>query len=365
MSFFNKKKWKSIHQFKDQNNLFLKLLCAPKKINIIINGTSYLIYLLDIKENNLIFAFLDPLYLNQELKPNFQYKFSIESLIHFDTYEIEFSSIFCVLDKNQSQLLFSYPIQLKLYSEDYILYPSESDNVKISFALKKLPYFKKIKQINRNEMQFEAELQHFIAEYNHKVLFDIDLYFPFDKVKIAATFGHINKNIFTFKDYMQSSLTQDAYLKYAVDYYKRAKNIVDYEETFNSEDDEMNENTLNNNNKIFICDLKQSVTDYLYQFLKNRVQNEIYLFNNIESFLDVLSKESPSIVIIDALIYDDFDVLKQKLEEKINFNQIKVIFMTNHLHDCLESDNNNCKFILKPINGNKLLDIITEYDNDY
>ncbi len=358
MNLFNKKKWKNINHKKDQYKLFINLLSAPKKFEIRLNGKYYQIFLLAVQEDSLIFSYIDPLYLNSEIKENVSYKFIFEALLETEANEFEFYSNLKSIDSVDSNFHFSYPDQIKQYSENFSITPLDTDNVKISFQIKNLPYYKKISKINSQIMYFEAELHHLAGEYNNKIIYDIDLYFPFNKIKVAAIFKYINKNTFAFQDYIKSDSALNAFTTYAVDYYIRLKKIEEYQEKTKEEKKKTNpsqENSL----KIFVCDSKQSVTDYIYQFLKNRITNEIYLFNNFDSLVEALSSEKPFILIIDAHISNDsIEDLKTKLTRVIDYDETKVILLINQLMNLLNSDDNDTIRLMKPVDGQKLLDII-------
>lgn len=356
MSIFSKKKWNSIEQNIEQKAVFSKLLNSPNKIELQVNGTYYVVYLLRV-DDTLVFSQIDPLYINSELILNKEYKFRIDSLIDCTIYQFEFYTRFSATEENTSFLLFEYPKKLRQLKEELTIFPTESDNVKIAFKLKNLPYYKKIKEINKEYMYFDGEFQHLINEYNGKTIYEIELYFPFDKLKVAAVFNHVKKNIYSFKDFMTSSLSLNAYQKYAEDYYKRLKNISDYKEKKVETSTKKKEHFSINDIKIVVCDSKDAVNDYIYQYLKNRISNEILLFNDFESLISTINPETPTIFVSEAqfLNISNQDIMKS-ISEKYQDMKFALIFMAQKFHQ--DQGNETEKWIKKPVNGEILLDII-------
>ena len=358
MIFFNKKKWNNIQKNEELKKVFFNLLSSSTKIELNVIGRLATLYLLEV-ENFLKFSHVDPLYLNNELFEGKQYKFKIESLINSELHHYEFYLNLQTKEETSDDIYyyFSFPEKIKQFVEDYSLKPLECDNVKVQFVLKNLPYYKKIKTINKNEMTFEGQMHHLLKEYKEKTIYDIELFFPLDKIKIAAIFNHVHKDIFSFSDFITSEMSSNAYNRYAGDYFAREKCIGKFQKLSSNQNQS---NKKDNDINIFICDDKETVTDYLYHVIRKQLKNEIFLFNDMNKMFEIINHITPHFLIIDTSIKDwSFVTFFDKIKSIVDLNNICFIFIgCKPVSLNYDIGTQNIFWIKKPVQGKELLDII-------
>lgn len=320
--------------------------------------------LLQVREN-LYFNNFFPAKTNQEFTLNKLYKFHVSGVFECNKLEVDFESAFLGLglDYDSKSLKFEIPDLIKYTEDIYTIIPTEEDNVSVTFKLRDLPEYRKIILINSKEMHFKAELDYLLKDYNNKMIYNIELKLPLDKILITGTFKKLRKNLYEFENFIFGIITKEALSRYIeFDFQRRTPEIFQH----------INQNTMINakikdsieNQYIFLCDSSRAVTEYFFEYLSKRTQHPIIQTNSCEEIFEITTQYKPFIIIINA---NSSIIPIKDLVKKIHDlgSLLIIIFNKNMKTDISDIESDLIKAALvKPIDGQTLLNIINKIDEE-
>ncbi|MFA5465077.1 MAG: hypothetical protein WC218_03720 [Candidatus Cloacimonadales bacterium] len=298
---------------------------------------------------------------NTVLQSDFKYKFIIEAVHLAGKYDIEFETSFVHSEccATASVHLFTLPDRLKYVQKPYFVYPKPEDNISISFQLKGLPEFRKANYIDAKEIHFNGDLEHYLKEHKGKIIYNIELKLPFEKIIVSGVFKKVKTGVFGFENYLYSEKSKKALEKYfQYDFLRNNPNMRIMDESYTKELANFAKQSAKKNNNIVVYDEIKAVTAYVAEYLSKRVHLKVIQVNDFTEMSAVVKRFCPTLLILSEKVNEESI---SKYNDFFNNYPCCIIITKSPHSDIKASDINsvNVRAMLdKPIDGKALLTIV-------
>ena len=320
---------------------------------------------LGIKDNCIVLGQFEPRGRNELLSQFTNIRVRTQELFEFDVLHHSFQTdLVDQIDWNGgSAYRFEMPKAVSTKSEPYILEPNPQDHVTLSFHLNEIQQFKKVESISGKEIRFKGALAPH-RELFGKVVYNIELKTPFDRLKLSAVFRHLKGEDYAFTDFMTDESIAEAMQHYVLTDYLRTQKL----ETFIERDGtkptgEVKEKQEQQRRKrVLLVDDKKVITDIVGEILQTRTDYLVSATNDSLEAINMAVEQEPDVILLDLNMpgMDGITVARKLRQNRIT-SHIPIVFMTAS-HDSRRvkeaQELGVAHYMVKPIDTTRLLQVL-------